>query len=265
MSSTPRAFDQHRVLVANRGEIAQRILRTCVELGLSTVAVYSTEDENQSYLEIADRTLCIGPGPTAESYGSLERVLSAARATRATAIHPGYGFLSERPEAAQSTEDLGLVWIGPTAETIRHSGDKAAARRLAAAQGVPVIPGTAQPQSDADTLARLAERIGYPVLVKANHGGGGRGLRPVDGVEDLRLALASAAREAVGASGSALVYLEKRIERAVHLEAQLFGDGTGGAFIVNRNDGAIIGCGKPLLQDRDIDGLAPRYVEFIRL
>ncbi len=213
-----------RVLIANRGEIALRIIRACHDEGLTAVAVCSDADRSSAYVRAADAVVAIGPAPPAQSYLRIDRLIDAARESGATAIHPGYGFLSERAAFAEAVEQAGLVFIGPPSSAIRAMGDKTEARRRMHAAGVPVVPGgMASLESDADALA-LAQTIGYPVIVKAAAGGGGRGMRVVSRAEDLPPALRSAGAEALKAFGDASVYLERFIERPRHVEIQILAD-----------------------------------------
>jgi 3-methylcrotonyl-CoA carboxylase alpha subunit len=228
MSDTPNAVRPIRsVLVANRGEIARRVFRTAHALGLRTVAVFSDADAHLSYVDEADRAVRIGPPPSAESYLDIEALIEAAKQTGADAIHPGYGFLSERAPFARAVQEAGLVWIGPSPEAIEAMGDKARARKLAAAHDVPVVPGYDGEAQDVATFEREAARIGFPVLLKAAAGGGGRGMRRVDGPEALSDALESARREAKSAFGDDTMLLEKCVVRPRHIEVQVFGDAHG--------------------------------------
>jgi acetyl-CoA carboxylase biotin carboxylase subunit len=213
-----------RVLVANRGEIALRIVRACHEEGLEAVAVYSAADRSSPHVRAADAAVLLGAAPPAESYLSIERLLDAARRSGAEAIHPGYGFLSERAAFAEAVEAAGLVFVGPPASAIRAMGDKTEARRRMAAAGVPIVPGASAPVTDAAAAAELAERIGYPVIVKAAAGGGGKGMRVVPAADALAGALQTAASEALKSFGDASVYLEKYIERPRHVEIQVLAD-----------------------------------------
>lgn len=214
-----------KVLVANRGEIALRIMRTCRDMGLSTVAVYSDADADAPHVRFADEAVRLGPAPAAESYLDVEAILEAARRTNAHAIHPGYGFLAENAAFVERVEKtVGLVFIGPRAETVRAMGDKAAARALMASRGVPVVPGySGDDQADA-RFAAEAERIGFPVLVKASAGGGGKGMSVVESAADLPAALAQARRLARGAFGDDRLLLERYIRRPRHIEVQILGD-----------------------------------------
>ncbi|HEU5311885.1 MAG TPA: biotin carboxylase N-terminal domain-containing protein, partial [Candidatus Eisenbacteria bacterium] len=209
-----------RVLVANRGEIALRIIRACHEEGLEAVAVYSDADRSSPYVRAADFAVHIGPSVAAESYLRIDRIIDAARASGAGAIHPGYGFLSERAPFAEAVEQAGLVFIGPPASAIRAMGDKTEARRRMQAANVPVVPGATAAISDPKAASEMAASLGYPVLVKAAAGGGGRGMRVVQKEEDLAGAMTSASAEAAKAFGDPAVYLEKYIVRPRHVEIQ---------------------------------------------
>ncbi len=213
-----------KVLVANRGEIALRVIRACRELGVRSVAVYSEADARAPHVREADEAVLLGPAPSSESYLKGDRIIEAALKTGAEAIHPGYGFLSEREWFARAVRDAGLVWIGPPAEAIAAMGSKTAARSLAIAAGTPVVPGTTSALRDADEAAEVADRFGYPVLLKAAAGGGGKGMRVVHARGELAAALASAQREARNAFGDDAVYVEKYIVGPRHVEIQVLGD-----------------------------------------
>ena len=213
-----------RVLIANRGEIALRIIRACHDEGLEAVAVYSAADAHAPFVRAADRAVAIG-GPTpAESYLRIDALIEAAQSTGADAIHPGYGFLSERAAFARAVEEAGLTWIGPPSSAIEAMGDKTSARRLMSEAGVPIVPGAVAALTDPAEAAKVAEEIGYPVLVKAAAGGGGKGMRVVHRPEELAAALETAAREALKAFGDDAVYLEKFITRPRHVEIQVLAD-----------------------------------------
>ena len=216
-----------KVLVANRGEIAVRIIRTLREMGISPVAVYSDADRTSLHVRMADEAAYLGPSPSAESYLRIDRILDAARAHGAAAIHPGYGFLSENAEFAAACADAGVVFIGPPAEAIRIMGSKTEARRAAVAAGTPVVPGISTGLRDAAEARTLAREFGYPVLLKAVGGGGGKGMRRVDGEQDMDAALRDASSEAERAFRNPEVYLEKLIEKPRHIEIQLIGDREG--------------------------------------
>jgi len=215
-----------RVLVANRGEIALRIIRACHEEGLEAVAVYSAADRLSPHVRAADVAVEIGPAAPLESYLRIDRLLEAARATGAQAIHPGYGFLAERAAFAEAVEQAGLVFVGPPSSAIRAMGDKTEARRRMRAAGVPVVPGADAPMTELAAALTLAGEMGYPVMVKAAAGGGGKGMRVVRAPEELGGALATAASEALKAFGDANVYIEKFIERPRHVEIQVLADAT---------------------------------------
>lgn len=213
-----------KILVANRGEIAVRIIRGCRELGIATVAVHSEPDARAPHVLLADEAVLLGPAPSAESYLRIDRILEAARATGAQAVHPGYGFLAERAPFAEAVEDAGLVFLGPTADTIRSMGDKTEARRRMQAARVPIVPGLVDPLADVDAAVAAARELGYPVLLKASAGGGGKGMRVVDDPAELPRAFESAAREALAAFGDGSVYLERYLSRPRHIEIQILGD-----------------------------------------
>lgn len=214
-----------RVLVANRGEIAVRIIRAVHDLGLEAVAVHSQADARSPHVRLADAAVEIGPPPAAKSYLDIAAILDAARTSGAEAVHPGYGFLSERADFAAAAQDAGLAYVGPTPEHIALMGDKVSARRTAAAAGVPTIPGSDGAVADADEAAAIADEIGYPVALKAAGGGGGRGIRIVHEEGTLHGHYATASREAAGAFDDARVYVERFVEPARHVEVQVLGDG----------------------------------------
>jgi acetyl-CoA carboxylase biotin carboxylase subunit len=217
-----------KLLIANRGEIAVRIIRACQEMGIATVAVYSEADAGSLHVALADAAVLIGGPAPAESYLRGDAIITAALAHGCEAIHPGYGFLSENPSFAQAVADAGLTFVGPSAAAMRALGSKTAARSLMQAAGVPVVPGYQESQADADLIA-AANAIGYPLLVKATAGGGGKGMRVVRAPHDLPHALESARREALNAFGDGRIYLEKLIERPHHIEYQVLGDTYGSA------------------------------------
>lgn len=223
MSRPPRAFQ--RVLVANRGEIALRVLRACREMGLETVVVYSDADRDSLAVRMADSSICIGPPPSRSSYLDIEKIVAAARLAGADAIHPGYGFLSENAAFARACDESGLVFIGPSARAIELMGDKATARRMAAEAGAPITPGSAATVPDVAAARLAASTLGYPVLLKATAGGGGRGMRVVRDDASLAGHFRDAAREAQSAFGDAGLYIEKFLERVRHVEIQVLSDG----------------------------------------
>ena len=228
-----------KVLIANRGEIAVRIIRACRELGIRTVAVFSQADADAMHVQLADESVCIGPPPPAQSYLQVPRIISAAEITGAEAIHPGYGFLAENPQFAEVCENCGIHFIGPPASSIQMMGDKAAARRLAARSGVPVLPGTEHPVRELEEARRAAREIGYPVIIKASAGGGGKGMRVVINPEGLESALATAAAEAAAAFGDAGVYLERFLSDPRHVEFQILIDAHGQGIHLGERDCSI--------------------------
>ena len=213
-----------RVLIANRGEIAIRVMRACRELGIETVGVYSEADAHAPHVLHADYAICIGPPPSQESYLDIGRILDAAGRSGADAVHPGYGFLAENADFARAVEDAGLTFIGPSADVVAAMGDKPLARRTVSAAGVPVAPADENPPRDERQLAAAARRLGYPLLIKAAAGGGGKGMRIVRGEADLADAFGAASREALGAFGDDRIFLERYIERPRHVEVQILAD-----------------------------------------
>jgi acetyl-CoA carboxylase biotin carboxylase subunit len=225
-----------KILIANRGEIALRVLRACKELGIPAVAVHSTADANAMHVRLADESVCIGPPPAKDSYLNVPALLAACEITGADAVHPGYGFLSENARFADILREHNVQFIGPTAEHIRLMGDKIEAKRTATRLGLPVVPGSeAGIESEAQAL-KVAEEIGFPVLIKAAAGGGGRGMKVVRSPDDLAGALATARAEAQAAFGDAAVYLEKYLAEPRHIEIQVLGDGKGGAIHLGERD-----------------------------
>jgi acetyl-CoA carboxylase biotin carboxylase subunit len=225
-----------KILIANRGEIALRILRACKELGISTVAVHSTADSDAMHVRLADESVCIGPPPARDSYLNIPALIAACEITGADAIHPGYGFLSENARFAEVLDHHGIAFIGPRAEHIRIMGDKIEAKRTARRLGIPCVPGSDGGITDDSEAKRVAAEIGYPVLVKAASGGGGRGMKVARTEEDLSDALATARVEAKAAFGDDAVYLEKYLEKPRHIEIQVLGDGQGDAIHLGERD-----------------------------
>jgi acetyl-CoA carboxylase biotin carboxylase subunit len=213
-----------KVLIANRGEIALRIIRACRELGIQTVAVYSEADRESLHVRFADDDVCIGPPPARDSYLNIPRLIAAAEITGADAIHPGYGFLAESAEFAETCEASRIAFIGPTPEQIRQMGDKASARQLMSDAGVPVVPGTPGPVDDVDEALRFARECGFPVIIKAVAGGGGKGMRVAKDPDDFARAFQLARSEALSAFGNGDVYVEKYLARPRHIEFQILGD-----------------------------------------
>ncbi|AGB40516.1 acetyl-CoA carboxylase, biotin carboxylase subunit [Halobacteroides halobius DSM 5150] len=229
----------NKVLVANRGEIAVRIIRACRDLGIKSVAVYSEADEDALHVRYADEAYCIGPAPSNESYLDIPSLISVAEIANVDAIHPGYGFLSENAHFAEVCEDCGFKFIGPRAEAIEKMGDKAVARETMIEAGVPVVPGTEGTLSGTEEAVELAEEMGYPVIVKASFGGGGRGMRIAHNKEEVESAVQTASSEAEAAFGNAEVYLEKYVENPRHIEFQILADEHGNVVHLGERDCSI--------------------------
>ena len=225
-----------KILIANRGEIALRVVRACREMGIRSVAVHSTADSDAMHVRMADESVCIGPPPSTDSYLSIPSIISACEITGAQAIHPGYGFLSENAAFVQVLEDHGITFIGPRAEHIRIMGDKITAKETMRALGVPCVPGSAGGVDDVEAALTVAAEIGYPVIVKATAGGGGRGMKVAASAEELEVAFRTARSEAKAAFGNPDVYLEKYLQRPRHIEVQVFGDGKGRAVHLGERD-----------------------------
>jgi acetyl-CoA carboxylase biotin carboxylase subunit len=225
-----------KLLIANRGEIALRIHRACHEMGIKTVAVHSTADADAMHVRLADETVCIGPPPATDSYLNIPNIISAAEIVHADAIHPGYGFLSENAQFAEIVESHGIIWVGPKPEHIRIMGDKIEAKRTAAKLGLPLVPGSAGALTSVAEAHKLAAEIGYPVLIKAASGGGGRGMKVVQSDDQLESLMSQAASEARSAFGDDTVYMEKYLADPRHIEFQVFGDGKGGAIHLGERD-----------------------------
>src|SRR6187399_2304325 len=228
-----------KILIANRGEIAMRIIYACREMGIKTVAVYSEADENSLHVRFADEDVCIGPARSADSYLNVPAIISAAEITGADAIHPGYGFLSESAYLAEVCEACHIKFIGPYPNVIRLMGDKARARRAMKKAGVPVLPGSDGPVQDEDSAVRIGKELGYPVIIKAVAGGGGRGMRVVRAAEELPALLKTAQREAEASFGVGDVYLEKYVEAPRHIEIQVMGDHHGNVVHLGERECSI--------------------------
>lgn len=262
-----------KVLIANRGEIALRIHRACRELGIHTVAVHSTADSEAMHVRLADESVCIGPPPSSESYLNIPAIIAAAEITNADAIHPGYGFLSENPSFAEIVEEHGFTFIGPSPEHIQLMGDKIRAKATMHQFGLPGIPGSDGPLGDAEEAKRVADRIGYPVLVKASAGGGGRGMHLVHDPSSLSEALATARSEARAAFGSDVLYLEKYLANARHIEVQVLADNFGTVVhlgerdcsLQRRHQKVLEEAPSPALNTQDRLALGARVSEAIRV
>ncbi len=245
-----------RVLIANRGEIAVRVIRACHAAGLETVAVFSEVDRRSPHVWLADRAIEIGPAVAVDSYLSAERILDAADRSEADAVHPGYGFLAENASFAEAVEAAGLTWVGPPPRSIRIMGEKTSARRLMAAAEVPVIPGSLEPIDDLSAANVEANRIGYPVLLKAAAGGGGKGMRVVETETDLEPALAAASREAASAFGDAHVYMEKYLPEARHIEIQVLADATGHTIHLGERECSLQRRHQKVIEEAPAPGLS---------
>ncbi|MDX3936956.1 acetyl/propionyl/methylcrotonyl-CoA carboxylase subunit alpha [Stenotrophomonas sp.] len=246
-----------KILIANRGEIACRVIATCQRLGIATVAVYSDADRNARHVRLADEAIAIGPAPARESYLRGDAILEAARRTGAQAIHPGYGFLSENAGFAQACAEAGIVFIGPSAAAIRAMGDKSAAKALMQQAGVPLTPGYHGDEQIPEFLRQQADSIGYPVLIKASAGGGGKGMRRVDDSATFTEALASCQREAQSAFGNAHVLVEKYVERPRHIEIQVFGDSHGNVVYLFERDCSVQRRHQKVLEEAPAPGMTP--------
>jgi acetyl-CoA carboxylase biotin carboxylase subunit len=225
-----------KILIANRGEIALRIHRACKEMGIQTVAIHSTADANAMHVRMADESVCVGPPPAAQSYLSIPNLIAACEITGAEAIHPGYGFLSENANFVQIVEDHGLTFIGPSSEHIRLMGDKITAKDTMKKLGVPCVPGSDGGVPTTEEAIRIANEIGYPVIIKATAGGGGRGMKVANNDDEMETAFGAARSEAKAAFGNEEVYMEKYLQKPRHIEVQVFGDGKGGAVHLGERD-----------------------------
>ncbi|PHR66188.1 acetyl-CoA carboxylase biotin carboxylase subunit [Pseudidiomarina marina] len=253
-----------KVVIANRGEIALRILRACKELGIKTVAVHSTVDRNLKHVLLADESICIGNGPSTDSYLNIPRIISAAEITDAAAIHPGYGFLAENADFAEQVENSGFIFVGPTADVIRLMGDKVSAIEAMKKAGVPCVPGSGGPLGDDDaTNIKIAKRIGYPVIVKAAGGGGGRGMRVVRKEDELLRAISTTKAEAGAAFGNSMVYMEKFLENPRHIEIQVLADGQGNAVYLGERDCSMQRRHQKVVEEAPAPGVTPEMRKFI--
>lgn len=246
-----------RILIANRGEIAVRIIRTCKELGIETLAVYSTADVDSLHVQLADQAICIGNPSPGESYLMMDRILSAAEVGDVEAIHPGYGFLAENQQFAEACERCNIRFIGPTPDHMRLMGDKSEARATAVKAGVPVVPGSEGEITDEKEALRVAREIEYPVIIKASAGGGGRGMRVAHNDASLLLAFRTARREAEQSFGNAGVYIEKYLENPRHIEFQILGDMHGGAVHLGERDCSIQRRHQKLIEEAPSPALSP--------
>jgi acetyl-CoA carboxylase biotin carboxylase subunit len=247
----------HKILIANRGEIALRIIRACKELGIKTVAVHSNVDSEALHVKLADESICIGPAPSVASYLNMKALISAAEVVDADAIHPGYGFLSENAEFAEICANCGLTFIGPTPENMRLMGDKISARQTVIAAGVPILPGTKEGVHSAEEAKKVAAEIGYPVIIKATAGGGGRGMKVVHSPAHLGNAFAAARSEAQAGFGNPEVYIEKYCERPRHVEVQILADKHGNVIHLGERDCSIQRRHQKLIEEAPCPVLSP--------
>ncbi|MCU0627141.1 MAG: acetyl-CoA carboxylase biotin carboxylase subunit [Gemmatimonadaceae bacterium] len=246
-----------KVLIANRGEIALRVIRACRELGIQTVAVYSEADRDSLHVRFADDDVCIGPAPGRESYLRIPRIIAAAEITGADAIHPGYGFLAENAEFAETCAASGIAFIGPTAHQIRVMGDKASARKAMSEVGVPIVPGTPGPVEDPDEALAFAEQIGFPVIIKAAAGGGGKGMRVARDADDFLRSFALARSEALSAFGNGDVYVEKYLLKPRHIEFQILGDTHGHVIHLGERDCSVQRRHQKLIEEAPSPAMTP--------
>jgi acetyl-CoA carboxylase biotin carboxylase subunit len=246
----------NRILIANRGEIALRIIRACRELGVESVCVYSEADKDAPYLKLCDRAICIGPPPAKESYLNIARIIAAAEIADVDAIHPGYGFLSERAEFAQACRDCGIEFIGPTPEAMARLGDKVACKNAAKEAGVPVFPGSPGAIEDEEEAVKVAHKIGFPVIIKASAGGGGRGMRVCHNEMTLRANIKAASTEALAAFGNGAVFIEKYLEHAQHVEIQVIGDKHGNAIHLWERNCSVQRRHQKLIEEAPSPGLS---------
>jgi acetyl-CoA carboxylase biotin carboxylase subunit len=250
-----------KVLVANRGEIALRVIRACKELGIETVAIYSEADRESLHVRFADDDVCIGPPPARESYLRISRIIAAAEITGADAIHPGYGFLAENAEFAETCVASNLTFIGPTAAQIRVMGDKAAARKAMSEVGVPIVPGTPGPVEDVEEALEFAREIGFPVIIKAAAGGGGKGMRVARGEDEFARSFSLARSEALSAFSNDEVYVEKYLSRPRHIEFQILGDQHGNVLHLGERDCSIQRRHQKLIEEAPSPAVTPELRE----
>jgi len=250
-----------KILIANRGEIALRVIRACKELGIQTVAVYSEADRESLHVRFADDDVCIGPAPARDSYLRIPRLIAAAEITGADAIHPGYGFLAENAEFAETCAASNITFIGPTAQQIRTMGDKAAARKAMTEVGVPIVPGTPGPVEDPDEALGFAKKIGFPVIIKAAAGGGGKGMRVAADADDFARAFQLARSEALSAFGNGDVYVEKYLQRPRHIEFQIMGDKHGNVIHLGERDCSVQRRHQKLIEESPSPAMTPKLRE----
>ncbi len=250
-----------KILIANRGEIAVRIIRACRELGIKTVAVYSTADKDALHTHLADESVCIGPAPSRDSYLDITRVISAAVITKANAIHPGFGFLSESPTFAQVCEDSNIILIGPTSEMIESMGNKSKARKTMIAAGIPVVPGSDGNVKDVATAREIADEIGYPMIVKATSGGGGKGMRVVHSEAELEKNFLMAQKEALASFNDDTMYMERFVVDPKHIEFQIIADEMGNTIHLGERDCSIQRRHQKIVEEAPSAALTPELRE----
>ncbi|SFH04279.1 acetyl-CoA carboxylase, biotin carboxylase [Neisseria elongata] len=253
-----------KVLIANRGEIALRVLRACREMGIATVAVHSEADKDSLHVKLADESVCIGPAPSPQSYLNIPAIIAAAEVTGADAVHPGYGFLAENANFAEQVEQSGFIFIGPRADTIRLMGDKVSAKQAMQEAGVPCVPGSdgALPD-DPETIIKTAAEVGYPVIIKASGGGGGRGMRVVEREEDLIKSVEMTKAEAGAAFGNPMVYMERYLQRPRHVEIQVLADEHGNAIYLGERDCSMQRRHQKVIEEAPAPGITAREREKI--
>ncbi|ASP17458.1 acetyl-CoA carboxylase biotin carboxylase subunit [Neisseria sp. 23W00296] len=253
-----------KVLIANRGEIALRVLRACREMGIATVAVHSEADRDSLHVKLADESVCIGPAPSPQSYLHIPAIIAAAEVTGADAIHPGYGFLAENASFAQQVEESGFVFIGPRPDTIRLMGDKVSAKQAMLEAGVPCVPGSdgALPDNP-DEILKIADKVGYPVIIKASGGGGGRGMRVVEKKEDLIKSVEMTKAEAGAAFGNPMVYMERYLQRPRHVEIQVLADEHGNAIYLGERDCSMQRRHQKVIEEAPAPGITAKEREKI--
>ncbi|MDO4877737.1 MAG: acetyl-CoA carboxylase biotin carboxylase subunit [Neisseria sp.] len=253
-----------KVLIANRGEIALRVLRACREMGIATVAVHSTADNDSLHVKLADESVCIGPAPSPQSYLNVPAIIAAAEVTGADAIHPGYGFLAENADFAEQVEESGFIFIGPRAATIRLMGDKVSAKNAMRQAGVPCVPGSDGALPDKpETIIQTARKVGYPVIIKASGGGGGRGMRVVEKEEDLIKAVEMTKAEADAAFGNPMVYMERYLQRPRHVEVQVLADEHGHAIYLGERDCSLQRRHQKIIEEAPAPGITAKEREKI--
>ena len=251
----------NKILIANRGEIAVRIIRACRNLGIRSVAVYSKEDAKSLHVQLADQRICIGEGPARNSYLNMDRIIAAAENMGADAIHPGFGFLSENSEFVRKCKENGITFIGPDADVIDKMGNKSHARKTMMDAGVPVVPGTKEPVYDAETGKKLAEEIGYPVMIKASSGGGGKGMRVAANEDEFEFQFNMAQRESANAFGDDTMYIERFVENPRHVEIQIMADSHGNVVALGERDCSVQRNHQKLIEESPSRALTPELRE----